>query len=155
MSTVRTKPEELAAQLRAQGTTLAESQGMNPATLEQAYRVGYNAYNAGDNAAALKMFRFLVAFDHLNPRNWLGLAATLQRLGRFEDAALNYSMVSILTFGDPDALTHAAECWLHAGDRDMARALLGQAVDLGNADRARWAAAIGRAEALSGLLQQA
>ncbi len=141
------------AALRAAGTSLAQIQGVPKETLELCYRIGYNAFNAGDAQSAYKMFLFLCHFDHLEPKYWFGLGASLQRLGRFDDAALIYGTASVMSGGDTTALLHAADCWLSAGERDSARGLLEQVLELSGGDASR-AASRERAAGLLALLDQ-
>jgi type III secretion system low calcium response chaperone LcrH/SycD len=143
---------DLQALLRAQGaTTLADIQEIPKQTLELCYRIGYNAFNAGDAASANRMFAFLANFDHLEPKYWLGLGASLQRLGRFDDAAVSYTTAATLAGGDTTALLHAADCLLSFGERDQAGNLLRLVLKLSGDDPTQ-AGSHERAEGLLALL---
>lgn len=150
---VRPGKIDFQALLRAQGTTLAQLQGVPSETLDLCYRIGYNAFSAGDTERAHKMFLFLATYDHVEPKYWLGLGAVLQRTGRFDDAAVAYATSSTMAGGDPTALLHSADCWLSAGEQETARGLLLMVIDLCAGDPAR-AAPRERAEGLLQLLDQ-
>lgn len=116
--------------LRDGATTLAQIKGITPQSIALCYRFGYQAYQAGDYGRALRFFSFLAQFDHVESKHWLGLGATLQKLRRFDAAALAFSMASFVAGGDPTALLHAADCRLSAGERAEVRVLLEQVVSL-------------------------
>jgi len=116
--------------LRDSATTLAQIKDLSPQSIALCYRFGYQAYQAGDYDRALRFFSFLAQFDHVEAKHWFGLGATLQKLRRFDAAALAFSMAALISGGNPTALLHAADCRLSAGERSEVPVLLKQVVAL-------------------------
>ena len=81
-------------------------------------------YRTGKYDDALKLFKFLVLFDHLNAKFWLGLGAVQQVLKDFQGAVASYGYCSFLKLDDPRPQLHAAECFLAMGDKRNAASSL-------------------------------
>ena len=95
-----------------EGLTIANTKGISREQLEAVYAVGLNYYNTGHTEEAKKIFGFLVLFDHLSAKYWMGMGATLQVMREFERAAKCYAMASFLDLNNPKPQYHAAECFL-------------------------------------------
>jgi predicted Zn-dependent protease len=120
--------------------------------LEALYIAASQAFDRGQYQDALEAFGLLVATDPLDCRFHHAVGASLQRLGRYKEAAAVYVQLQILEPESPEGLFRAAECVLAIGDNaaaiDMLDAL---AVDYPG-DITGWAA---RASALRQLLARA
>ena len=66
---------------------------------------------------AYKLFQFLVLFDHLNAKYWMGLGAVQQVLKDYQSAVVSYGYCSFLNLENPKPQLHAAECFLALGDK--------------------------------------
>ena len=93
---------------------------------ERGYNVFYDleVLRAGKFNEALKLFQFLVLFDHLNKKYWMGLGAVQQVLKDFQGAIVSYGYSSFLDLKNPKPQFHAAECFLAMGDRRNAASAL-------------------------------
>ena len=67
--------------------TLKQLKGVTNAELEAVYSLAFGYYQTGKFNEALKLFQFLVLFDHLNKKYWMGLGAVQQVLKDFEARA--------------------------------------------------------------------
>ena len=118
--TAKKMADEMLKQIRAmadEGLTIANTKGISREQLESVYAVGLSYYNTGRNEEAKKIFGFLVLFDHLNAKYWMGMGAVLQVLHEFERAVKCYAMASFLDISNPKPQYHAAECYLAMRDK--------------------------------------
>ena len=107
-----------AAQKFATGfATMRELKGITKAEMEAVYSVGFNMYRTGRYDDAEKIFRFLVLFDHLEPKYWLGVGAVQQVRKDYQGAIASYGYSSFLDLSNPKPQLHAAECFLALGDK--------------------------------------
>ena len=107
-----------AAQKFATGfATMRELKGITKAEMEAVYSVGFNMYRTGRYDDAEKIFRFLVLFDHLEPKYWLGVGAVQQVRKDYQGAIASYGYASFLDLANPKPQLHAAECFLALGDK--------------------------------------
>ena len=113
------KIEEAAKALAEMGT-VRELKGITDAEMEAIYSMGYSFYNTGRYDDAEKVFRFLVLFDHLNPKYWTGLGAVQQVKKLYGDAITSYGYASFLDLDNPKPQFFAAECFLALGDKTNA-----------------------------------
>ena len=114
-----------AAQKFATGfATMRELKGITKAEMEAVYSVGFNMYRTGRYDDAEKIFRFLVLFDHLEPKYWLGVGAVQQVRKDYEGAIASYGYASFLDLSNPKPQLHAAECFLAMGDKVTAASAL-------------------------------
>jgi type III secretion system low calcium response chaperone LcrH/SycD len=113
-------PEKIeeAAKSFAEMGTIRELKGITDAEMEAIYSMGYSLYNTGRYDDAEKVFRFLVLFDHLNPRYWIGLGAVQQVKKQYGDAVTSYGYASFLDLDNPKPQYYAAECFLALGDKE-------------------------------------
>ena len=111
---------EEAAKAFAEMGTIRELKGITDAEMEAIYSMGYSFYTTGRYDDAEKVFRFLVLFDHLNPRYWTGLGAVQQVKKLYGDAVTSYGYASFLDLENPKPQYFAAECFLAMGDKDNA-----------------------------------
>ena len=107
-----------AAQKFATGfATMRELKGITKAEMEAVYSVGFNMYRTGRYDDAEKIFRFLVLFDHLEPKYWMGVGAIQQVRKDYQGAIASYGYASFLNLKNPKPQLHAAECFLALGDK--------------------------------------
>ena len=116
--------KDIAKKLFQDGSTLAELKGITRRELNAVYQMGLGFYNTGRFDDAEKVFTFLVMFDHLEPKYWLGVGAVQQVKKNFEKAKAAYVQASMLDIHNPKPQYYAAECYLALGQRDDAVATL-------------------------------
>ena len=104
--------------------TLKQLKGVTNAELEAVYSLAFGYYQTGKFNEALKLFQFLVLFDHLNKKYWMGLGAVQQVLKDFQGAIVSYGYSSFLDLKNPKPQFHAAECFLAMGDKRNAASSL-------------------------------
>ena len=105
-------------------STLKQMKGITNAELEAVYTLAFGYYRTGKFDEALKLFQFLVMFDHLNAKYWMGLGAVQQVLKDYQHAVLSYGYSSFLNLENPKPQLHAAECFLAMGDKRSAASAL-------------------------------
>lgn len=106
------------------GATLGELKGITVNELDAVYQMGYGFYQTGRYDDADKVFRFLVLFDHLEPKYWTGLGAVQQVKKLYGDAVTSYGYASFLDLDNPKPQYFAAQCFLALGDKDNALSAL-------------------------------
>ena len=106
------------------GATLKQLKGVTNEELEAVYSLAFGYYRTGKYEEALKLFQFLVLFDQLNQKYWLGLGAAQQVLKDYQNAVASYGYCSFLNLDNPKPQLHAAECFLAMGDRRNAASSL-------------------------------
>ena len=104
--------------------TVRELKGITDAEMEAVYSMGFSFYNTGRYDDAEKVFRFLVLFDHLNPKYWSGLGAVAQVKRDFQKAVQYYGYASFLDIKNPKPQYYAAECFAAMGDKPNALSAL-------------------------------
>ncbi len=88
---------------------------------ETATDKGKRFYRDGDYGLAEQSFRKAVEADHNNAEAWLGLAASYDRLKRFDLADRAYDVVVKLVGYTPTVLNNLGYHQLLRGDRDAAK----------------------------------
>ncbi|WDE09411.1 SycD/LcrH family type III secretion system chaperone [Thalassomonas haliotis] len=102
------------------GGALRELKSLDENTMEAIYYVAYNLYQNSKYEDALKVFKFLGLFDHLEKKYLMGIGSCQQMLQQYKDAINSYSMAALLDIKDPTPPLHAAECYLALGDFEKA-----------------------------------
>ena len=110
--------------LMEKGATLKQLKGVTNDELEAVYTLAFGYYRTGKYDEALKLFQFLVLFDHLNAKYWMGLGAVQQALKDYQNAVMAYGYCSFLKLDNPKPQLHAAECFLAIGDKRNAASSL-------------------------------
>ena len=118
------KISEAVKALIEKGSTLKQLNGVTNDELEAVYSLAFGHYRSGNFKDALKLFQFLVLFDHLNAKFWFGLGAVQQALKDFQNAVVAYGYCSFLNLENPKPQLHAAECFLALGDKRNAASCL-------------------------------
>lgn len=124
MAEITQEQIEAAAKKLMDGYTLSAVKGISENELEAVYSVGFNFYQTGRIEEAQKIFSFLVMFNHLSPKFWMGLGAVYQVQKSFDQAITAYGYASFLDLADPRPQYHAAECFWAKGDRANALSAL-------------------------------
>lgn len=115
---------ETARKLVEDVTTVRDLKGITDAEMEAVYSLGFNFYNTGRIEDAAKVFKFLVLFDHMNPKYWTGMGAVQQVNREYQAAVTSYGFASFLDLENPKPQFHAAECYLAMGDKTNALSAL-------------------------------
>lgn len=98
--------------------------------MEALYALAHQMYISNKYKQAEQMFALLCLFNHYERKYWLGLGATRQMLKKYDAALEAYVYAAILDYKDPDAQLHAGECMLALGDRQKAKNIFRQVVEL-------------------------
>ena len=106
------------------GSTLKQLKGVTNDELEAVYSLAFGYYQTGKYDDALKLFQFLVLFDHLNQKYWMGMGAVQQVMKDYQNAVVSYGYCSFLKLDNPKPQLHAAECFLAMGDKRNAASSL-------------------------------
>ncbi len=77
---------------------------------KELYDLGYHFYQSGKYPEATHFFTILTDIDSENPKNWIGLAASLQMEKNYDEAILAYSTAAFLDTNNPEIFFHAANC---------------------------------------------
>ncbi len=115
---------EAAKKLVNDVTTVRDAKGITTGEMEAVYSLGFNFYNTGRYDEAEKIFKFLVLFDHMTPKYWIGMGAIQQVRKDYDAATTSYAYASFLDIHDPKPQYLAAECFFAKGDKDNAMSAL-------------------------------
>ena len=118
------KIAETVKALAQDAATLKQLKGVTNAELEAVYSLAFGYYKTGKYEEAHKLFQFLVLFDHLNAKFWMGLGAVQQMEKDYKNAVVSYGYCSFLKLDNPKPQLHAAECFLAMGDKRNAASSL-------------------------------
>ena len=118
------KIAEAVKSMAMDGSTLKQLKGISNDELEAVYSLAFGYYRTGKFDEALKLFQFLVLFDHLNAKYWFGQGAVQQALKDYQSAVVSYGYCSFLKLDNPKPQLHAAECFLALGDKRNAASSL-------------------------------
>ncbi|MCP5470208.1 MAG: SycD/LcrH family type III secretion system chaperone [Chlamydiales bacterium] len=88
--------------------------------MEEMYAEAYAFYEEAHYKRASNIFRFLVMLDPLTSRYWLGLAACLQLLEKYEKALKCYAVVTLIDRHNPEPHYQAHACYTALGDEKEA-----------------------------------
>jgi Flp pilus assembly protein TadD len=91
---------------------------------EKSLEMAKKYYRDGHFGLAEQSFRKVVAQDRTNAEAWLGLAASYDRLGRFDQARRAYDVVTKLVGNTPTVLNNLGYHYILRGDHANARATL-------------------------------
>ena len=97
--------------------TLKQLKGVTNAELEAVYSLAFGYYQTGKFNEALKLFQFLVLFDHLSQKYWTGLGSTHQMLKQYDEALAAYAQAAIFDLDNPKPMYYAALCHYAKGDK--------------------------------------
>ncbi|MBF0103143.1 MAG: SycD/LcrH family type III secretion system chaperone, partial [Desulfobacterales bacterium] len=92
------------------GASFKDLRGLTDKDMEAIYSLGYTAYNNGKFEDAMKVFKFLSFYDHMQKKYWMGLAGCRQMLKDYAGAVQAYAYIAILDVSDPKVHLHAADC---------------------------------------------
>lgn len=106
-----------AANSLMKGEPLKIEKGIDDAQLNAVYSLAFSYYSTGRYDEALKLFKFLVLFDHLSQKFWIGLGATQQMLKHYDEAIAAFAQASLLDIENPKPMYYAAICHIAKGDK--------------------------------------
>ena len=110
--------------LQAKGS-LCEAMGMDSTALEAIYALAYGQYEQEQYGEALRTFGLLCLFNHNDLRFWKGLSSCSLMLKDYEGAICAFEYLTThLKKDDPELRLRAAECYMHVGNNDVAKAEL-------------------------------
>lgn len=113
--------KDVAEMLEMGVTTVRDLKGITDDEMEAVYTIGYNFYSVGRYEDAEAVFKFLILFDHLSEKYWMGLGATHQALKKYKEALVAYqTIVGNLNIKNYKAAYFAAECFLALGEKENA-----------------------------------
>jgi len=81
------------------------------------YSLAYTYYMTGKYDEALKLFKFLVLFDHMSQKYWTGLGSVYQVQKRWDDAIAAYAQAMVLDVSRPKPIYYAALCYFAKGEK--------------------------------------
>ena len=99
------------------GEPLKIAKGIDDAQLNAVYSLAFSYYSTGRYDEALKLFKFLVMFDHMSQKFWIGLGSTHQMLKNYDEAIKAYAQASIFDLENPKPMYYAAICYIAKGDK--------------------------------------
>jgi type III secretion system low calcium response chaperone LcrH/SycD len=106
-----------AAQSIRKGEPLKMAKGISNEELNAVYSLAYSYYSTGRYEDALKLFKFLVLFDHMSQKYWTGLGSTHQMLKQYDEALAAYAQAAIFDLENPKPMYYAALCHYAKGDK--------------------------------------
>jgi type III secretion system low calcium response chaperone LcrH/SycD len=112
----------------AKGEGLKGLHKLGARDMEAIYGMARSLYQNGRYDRARSAFQFLCLFDHMEPRWWVGLGATMQRLKDYQGAARAYAYAILLDDGNPTPHLHAGYCLMALGEYEEAQSVLEGAV---------------------------
>ena len=115
------KIEDLATDLFEEGASLGAIKGFTVDEIEAAYNMAYGLYQQRRYDEATKLFEYFSIYEHTDRRFWMGWAACLQKLKKYEQSINAYGVAALLDVGQPDAPFHAGECYIAMQDWDKAQ----------------------------------
>ena len=115
------KIEDLATDLFTEGTTLGQIKGFTATEIEAVYQIAHGFYQQRHYEKAAQLFQYFSMHEHTDRRFWMGWAASLQQLKRYQNAIRAYAVATMLDVGEADAPFHAAECYIALKAWDKAK----------------------------------
>ncbi|PLL11176.1 hypothetical protein C0V75_18015 [Tabrizicola sp. TH137] len=104
-----------------EGLTVAQAMGLTRDELEALYAAAFRLLAAGNFAAAVDSFGYLVMIDPLHAPNHYCLGVAWQGMGRIKDAEREFVNFLALDATNPDGYLRLGECYLHRGATALAR----------------------------------
>ena len=108
-------PAVCAADVRRAFDGLPSKRRFSAAQRELVHRLAFAALAAGELASARRYYEWLVVYGGAEARAWRGLAASAHALGRYGEALMHWTMVSLLEPGAADATLYAGRCQAQLG----------------------------------------
>jgi type III secretion system low calcium response chaperone LcrH/SycD len=103
--------------------------GLDSNDMEALYSVAYNMYTAGKHQDSAKLFGMLAMLDPVDYRFIFGAASSLQMLGEYLLAAMQYQLAGSMDAETPTPMLHTAECLLALKDKAGAKRALEYALE--------------------------
>lgn len=104
-----------------EGYTLADVANITADQMEALYALAYQNYGSGNFEQAKNIFKLLCMYDATCFKYYMGLAASQQSLGDYENAAQVYAAACVMTgLLDPQPMYFAAICLLKCNKKEDA-----------------------------------
>ncbi|MGI9228470.1 MAG: SycD/LcrH family type III secretion system chaperone [Gammaproteobacteria bacterium] len=124
------KVQQLALDSISSGLSRADIMGYSKESIEALYSVAYGLYQQGKDDEAKKTFQVLLMYEHSDPRFWLGLGGSCQRLGDYQEAVMAYGCGALGDLANPVFPFHAAESYISLQDWENAKQTLDTLIKL-------------------------
>ncbi len=111
------------------GVTPKDAIGLDKGALENVYAQAYRLYNTGKYIEAAHLFRMLILMNSLEAKYTMGLAACLQMVKEYQNAAYTYAMYSALEPNDPMPFYYSSDCYIQMKDHLSAMLCLQMTID--------------------------
>ena len=132
-----------------EGVALYEILGMKRSTIDARYTLAYQLYTGGKLEEAETLFRWLCSYANCDVPHWMGLAASRQAQGKYEEAIEAYQMAALYgALEDPAPFYYSGVCFLKLNRREDAKVAMQTALTLGDAANADHKLIMAQAQAL-------
>ncbi|WP_067584281.1 tetratricopeptide repeat protein [Endozoicomonas ascidiicola] len=112
----------------AQGGTFQKLRNISQSQLDEAYKVAFTQFNAGQYKDAVTIFRHLCLMNHTCHRYFLGLGMSLFELGRFDLAIASLSYAEKIEPKDPRASLVMGKSFKAMNQKTLALKSLSEAI---------------------------
>jgi len=116
------------------GGTFQEFNNISKDTMEASYNVAYNLYEGGKHEDAVKVFKFLCFFNHMEKKYFLGLGACYLAQKNYTEGVATFFHLMNLDYTDPRGLFYMAECFLGLDDVESAKPIYKAVVVIASKD---------------------
>jgi type III secretion system low calcium response chaperone LcrH/SycD len=103
--------------------------GLDDNDMEALYAVTYNMYTAGKYQDSARLFGMLGLLDPMDFRFIFGAASSMQMLGQYLLAAMQFQLAASIEQENPVPMQHTAECLLALKDKAGAKRALHYALE--------------------------
>lgn len=104
--------------------TLQAAFGVSHYEMEELYHEAYSFYTQDNYLESCAAFRWLVVLNPFITKYWMGLAASLQMLEKYEKALHAYAVSTLLDSENPYPHFHAFECYSLLNNKEEAQKAL-------------------------------
>lgn len=110
--------------------TLQKAFGVSNYEMEEIYYEAYSYYKDDNYLESSTAFRWLVLLNPLTSKYWMGLAASLQLLEKYEKSLHAYAIYTLLDHENPYPHFYAFECYTALNNKKEAKKALNSAYKL-------------------------
>lgn len=112
--------EDFIPNLLLKSETLQQAFGISTYEMEEIYNEAYQLYEEDDFVESAVGFRWLVLLNPFLYKYWIGMAASLQLLEKYEKALHAYAVSALLDCKNPYPHFHAFECYKQLANQQEA-----------------------------------
>jgi|GEM_PF-799712 len=116
--------EDFVPNILLKSETLQKAFGISPYEMEEIYSTAYIHYQEDHFLEACTGFRWLTLLNPFIVKYWMGLAASLQLLEKYEKALHAYAVAALLDSENPYPHFHAYECYVDLDNKEEAEKAL-------------------------------